>query len=124
VLFESTERKFWLEELGKNSLELEVKEMAMNNALSQNFPTKQKANPPKYRFEIKGKRLYVTEYPFGLAVWFQYDEIIKDQVKTIAKSLGGSYRPQYKSWLFPLESKTFLMDELSEMADNPMEVMP
>lgn len=123
LLFESTERKFWLEELGKNSLELEAKEMAIMNALSQSFPTNQKVNPPKYRLEIKGKRLYVTEYPFGLTVWIQYDEKIKEQIKTIAKSLGGSYRPQYKNWLFPIESKTFLISKLAKIADTAMELM-
>jgi hypothetical protein len=106
-------------------LELEAREMAMNDALAKPLPAQSKASgkPPEFRFILNGRRLYVREYPFGLTVWFQYDEKVKDQVKEIARGLGGTFRPQYKNWLFPPESKTFLIEQLSGLSGEGMEVM-
>lgn len=116
ALFEVTDRKFWIEELDKNRLELEAKEMAMEDALSQPLQ-KHSSAVSVYRFMAKGRHLRVSEYPYGLTVWFQYDEALKEKIKEVAKSLGGKYQPKYKSWLFRPESKTFLMAQITEIAD-------
>lgn len=124
AILESVDHKRWILELEKNSLELEAREMAMNDALSKQLPvlSKTSGKPPELRFVLNGRRLYVREYPFGLTVWFQYDEKVKEQVKEIAKGLGGSYRPQYKNWLFPPESKTYLIEQLSGLSMDGVEV--
>lgn len=125
VVIESIEDKQWIIMLGQNSLESEARELAMNEALSKPMPVHQHPNgkPPEYRFVIGGRRLYVREYPFGLTVWFQYDESVKERVKVIAKSLGGTFRPQYKNWLFPPESKPYLMEQLAQHSEQEMETM-
>jgi competence protein CoiA len=125
AILESVDQKRWLIELEKNSLELEAREMAMNDALTKPLPAQSKTSgkPPEFRFILNGRRLYVREYPFGLTVWFQYDEEVKDRVKEIAKGLGGNYRPQYKNWLFPPESKPYLMVQLTHLSQETMEVI-
>lgn len=124
-LIDSIEYKRWLLALDKNNLEAEARELAINEALSKPLPVTPRSigKPPEYRFVINARRLYVREYQFGLTVWFQYDEKVKDEVKKIALNLGGTFRPQYKNWLFPPESKSFLMDQLAELSEVKMEVM-
>lgn len=125
AVLESIDNKKWIIALGQNSLEAEARELAMNEALAKPMPVQNQSSgkPPEYRFVLNGRRLYVREYPFGLTVWFQYDESVKEQVKSIAKSLGGTFRPQYKNWLFPPESKSFLMEQLAKHSQQEMETM-
>lgn len=125
AILESVDHKRWLVELERNGLELEAREMAMKDALAKPLSAQSRPSgkPPEFRFVLNGRRLYVRDYPFGLTVWFQYDEKVKDQVKAIAKGLGGIFRTQYKNWLFPPESKSFLIDQLSELSEERMEVM-
>jgi hypothetical protein len=117
AVIDSVENKHWIIELEKSHLQAEALEMAMSDALSKVLVLKPQASmkPVKHGFVIDGRRLNVTEYPFGLVVWFQFDEKVKNEVKKLAHNLGGRYSPQHRNWLFRTDSKPYLIDALSEL---------
>jgi len=118
--------KTWIRAIDEPALHDEAVQAAIQHALMQPLPV---AIPElttipaavRTRFWINSRMVDAIERSFGIAVWSPYDPEVNALIKPIVRRLGGSWQPRFKNWLFPLEAKVRLFQELTDLSNLPPE---
>lgn len=119
VVIESSLHKSWIYRQFNNELEREALEAGavLASAIPKPVDTAiTYSKPPRLRFCVGSRMVDVIERPFGVALWTPYDPVMNERIKALVRMLGGRWQPRFKNWLFPLEAKSFLLDELRKMS--------
>ncbi|RCX31684.1 competence protein CoiA family protein [Thioalbus denitrificans] len=123
VVVEGTDHKTWIHPLDRNRLNSEAQKKALEAAYARPIPAPPAAStkPPRIRFWVGRRMVDVIERPFGLSVWSPYDPVLNERIKSIIRALGGRWQPRFKSWLVPVEARSYLLDELGRLSGQSPE---
>lgn len=123
VVVQGTSSKRWLYNPGQDILLAKARSLAIDTASATLQPNigfdTQKVKPPRTRYWPDGRIVDLTEFPFGLRLWSPYDSNFNEVIKAWGRALGGRWQPAHKNWLFPLEAKAYLVEEISRRQTRP-----
>jgi competence protein CoiA len=125
-VIKNTHLKKWIHAADEVTLHDEAVQAATQDALLQCIPVVQSlmvtiAPVIRTRFWINSRMVDTIERSFGIAVWSPYDPEVNALIKPIVRRLGGSWQPRFKNWLFPLDAKVWLFQELTNLSTRPSE---